>query len=109
MRIRVTLFALLIILTMITAQYGLAAGPIQQTEPTATPAAEETGAEHGHDETTAGETAAQAVMVVEPGQAFQVAIATYLMDTAGFHEIDERLNGNGARATPGWSIGSAQC
>jgi hypothetical protein len=37
MRIRVTLFALLMILTLITAQYGLAAGPVQQTEPTATP------------------------------------------------------------------------
>jgi hypothetical protein len=97
MKIRVTLFALLIILTLITAQYGLAAGPIQQTAATATPtpAGGESEAEDEHAETTAGDSAAPVIILVEPGQAFQVAIATYLMDTAGLHDIDERLNGEG--------------
>lgn len=97
MRIRLILFALLILLALAMAQYGLAAGPVQQSAtPTPTPAgATESEAEHEHDETLAEDTTDQAVMVVEPGQAFQVAIATYLMDTAGFHGMDERLNGEG--------------
>jgi hypothetical protein len=96
-RIRVALLALLIILTLITAQYGLAAGPVQQTDPTATPTPAPTSgeSESEHAEDLAEETIDQPVMVTEPGQAFQVAIATYLMDTAGFHEVDERLNGEG--------------
>lgn len=85
MKIRGTLFALLIILALLTAQYGLAAGPSQQSAATATPLPTPAG----------GQTEAAAQAVVEPGQAFQVAVATYLMDTAGLHEIDERLNGEG--------------
>lgn len=31
----------------------------------------------------------------EQDQLFQVTLATYLMDTAGFHDLDERINGEG--------------
>lgn len=95
MKIRITLFTLLIILTLLTAQYGLAAGPGQQSAATATPAptpgGDESEAEKAHAEPTAG----KKVVMAEPGQPFQVAVATYLLDTAGLHDIDERLNGEG--------------
>ena len=43
-----------------------------------------------------GETDHAAVMVPgEPGQLFQVTIATYLLDTAGFHAMEERINQEG--------------
>jgi hypothetical protein len=97
MKTRIALFILLMILALTAAQYSWAAGPIQQTAATATPtpAGDASEPEQEHNEPMAEDAADQPVMVVEPGQAFQVAIATYLMDTAGFHGIDERLNGEG--------------
>jgi uncharacterized membrane-anchored protein YhcB (DUF1043 family) len=105
MRIRVTLFALLISLALITAQYGLAATANQDNAVTTlahvvplaatTTPTPESSAEHDHDAPTAEDSTGQAMVVSEPGQVFQVAIATYLLDTAGFHVIDERLNQEG--------------
>lgn len=107
MKTRITLLILLIILTMITAQYTLAAGTaqenegltltnavIQSTTATPTPASDESDSDHD-DEATMADSADHAMATGEPGQIFQVTIATYLMDTAGFHAMDERLNQEG--------------
>ncbi|MCB0167219.1 MAG: copper chaperone PCu(A)C [Anaerolineae bacterium] len=51
-----------------------------------------TSTEHDHDET--GDPALATASAPQP-QVFQVGLATYLLDTAGLHAIDERLNGQG--------------
>jgi hypothetical protein len=110
MKLRITLLVLFIISILTTAQYGWAAAPGQEnaattlagvvsiaatTTPTPTSSAGDSAAEHDHDESSAEVSTDQAIVVSEPGQVFQVAIATYLLDTAGFHEMDERLNQEG--------------
>jgi hypothetical protein len=108
MKLRIILLVLFILLSLTAVQYGLAAAPSQEKAATTlagvvsiaattTPesSAGESTAEHDHDAPTAEDSTDQAMVVSEPGQVFQVAIATYLMDTAGFHGIDERLNQEG--------------
>jgi hypothetical protein len=100
MKLRVILLVILVILTLTAAQYGLAAtssgdnsattgAAVVSIAVTTTPTPESSTGDSAteHD---------QAVATSQPGQAFQVAVATYLMDTAGFHDLDERLNQDGA-------------
>ncbi|MBE7467520.1 MAG: hypothetical protein HS114_00050 [Anaerolineales bacterium] len=110
MKLRITLFALVIILTLTAVQYGLAAAPAQEnratnlagviaiaatTTPTPETSAGDSATEHEHDASAAEDTTGQTVVVSEQEQKFQVTIATYLMDTAGFHAMDERINQEG--------------
>jgi hypothetical protein len=76
-----------ILLTLISVQYNFNTQPIQAsgasvlvTTPTS---------EHEHAEDAATDTA------VAQEQIFQITVATYLMDNAGFHAIDERINQEG--------------
>lgn len=101
MKLRLTIFALVIILTLTAVQYGLAAAPTPENGATnlvegaaiaATATTESSTAEHEHD-AAAEETAADQTMAAgEQEQRFQVTVTLYLMDTAGFHAMDERIN-----------------
>lgn len=91
MKMQLSLLVVLVFLVLAAAPFGPAArasrasgsGAAAATT-TATPASDTAETDHA------------AVMVPgEPGQLFQVTIATYLLDTAGFHAMDERINGEG--------------
>jgi hypothetical protein len=68
------------------------AGTEHDMEEAGTEHGDEAGAttEHSHDE----EHAASTAVVMQP-QVFKVVAVAYLMDTAGFHGMDERLNDGG--------------
>jgi hypothetical protein len=101
MKLRITLLVVLIILTLTAVQYGLTTNLTQASEASAIAAAvtttpESSGGDTGdeHDQMmTSTESISGTVSIQE--QIFQVTVATYLMDTAGFHAMDERLNQEG--------------
>lgn len=89
MKLRLTLLVVAVILTLIAVQYSLTAKLTQASGAGAlavTPTTE--ASEHEHTDEAA-------MAEGEQGQTFQVAVTTYLMDSAGFHAIDERINREG--------------
>jgi hypothetical protein len=100
MKLRRTLLVLLMILalTLTVIKFGLTTRLTQASESgamaaTATPesTANDSGSEHEHAEDHVGQTVAAS----EQEQIFQVTVTAYLMDTAGFHAMDDRINQEG--------------
>lgn len=91
MKMQLSLLVVFVFLVLAAAPFGRAASASQASgsgsaaaTTTATPTSD------------TGETDHAAAMVPgKPGQLFQVTIAAYLLDTAGFHALDERINGEG--------------
>lgn len=83
--------------TPVAMEHAEEEGTEHGDEAEATPAAmehdeqDEATAEHSHEESAA----APSDEIAPQAQVFQVVVAAYLMDTAGFHDMDERLNEEG--------------
>jgi hypothetical protein len=100
MKLRITLLVLFIILALSAIQTGLAAGHTQASESGAvaiTATAESTAGDSGseHAASASDSAAGHELAAATQEQIFQVTVVTYLMDTAGFHAMDDRINGEG--------------
>lgn len=97
MKLRIGLLILVIILTLTVVQYGVTAKLTQASGVQAlavTPTTEASMGEGEHEH--AKEVTMATVMTTgSQEQIFQVTVTTYLMDTAGFHAMDERINQEG--------------
>jgi hypothetical protein len=81
--------------TLATYTEALSGDDVEGAKPLATQAHEQQHDLSHAVEHWLGEVAGATAAISPQEQMFQATVATYLMDTAGFHGIDERLNGEG--------------
>jgi hypothetical protein len=81
--------------TLATYAEALSIDEVEAAKPLATQAHEQQHELSHAVEHWLGEIAGATSIVTPQEQLFQATVATYLMDTAGFHGMDERLNGEG--------------